>query len=641
MSSKQIRRPSFFRGGTNSPSPTLTPPPSYRTSPSQSPSPSASPTPSKTTVSKSPLLDTFDDFIPQSSSLSLFDSANSLHTYDDGDETKCVYDLTFHLTAYDGTPIIIVPESYFDVVAQSFTAGMYGFDTESDCQNGELRIIQIYTGKEVYIFPAKVLDKLKDNMMVKFLKSKDRLKIGADIDTDCYRLRRHANMKKSQGHFDQKLKYKFTVNGAIDLQSVGRSLGETIMGLEDLALKYVKGFEGNPSNLGSYCPPTNQQYIYAANDAIVSLKIYQPLLNKQPTQRWLDINRPAQVSDQEISDQEQDSNIPQEQQEIVSKSEEEPVNIEEGVELETEDEIQLEVSEGDHVDEEPLETDETETPIVREKLTISAETMTEVKTKRKRKGKKNKKTAVKKPPHGKHQYEPRDEIEEALRTINQLPPLASKSPKTQTAHSSKFSIPDIDEELKMKLRQRVDKLKQKRVDPISLKTTSFRKMKEMLSQDRVAVKESMKDNLDDVNGILNQVKDLFDVSAKKTTLVRSGERFRAFKDLIIKDDRLMTETVDRMVQIEKELTDQDYYDGLAEVAVHLLKQNIETIEYAVLLQFMINHLKVICKKYPEKTDRILAANIMINMALDNNYVETVSEKSPSFIGNGVILKLVG
>lgn len=641
MSSKQIRRPSFFRGGTNSPSPTLAPPPSYRTSPSQSPSPSASPTPSKTTVSKSPLLDTFDDFIPQSSSLSLFDSANSLHTYDDGDETKCVYDLTFHLTAYDGTPIIIVPESYFDVVAQSFTAGMYGFDTESDCQNGELRIIQIYTGKEVYIFPAKVLDKLKDNWMVKFLKSKDRLKIGADIDTDCYRLRRHVNMKKSQGHFDQKLKYKFTINGAIDLQSVGRSLGETIMGLEDLALKYVKGFEGNPSNLGSYCPPTNQQYIYAANDAIVSLKIYQPLLNKQPTQRWLDINRPTQVSDQEVSDQER-QDIPQE---TISESKEDIIESVTST-VEGEEEIQVEASEGDPVDEEPKEIENDfideeliidETPIVGEKLTMGTETMSEVKTKRKRKGKKNKKTAVKKPPHGKHQYEPRDEIEEALRTINQLPPVASKSPKTQTAHSSKFSIPDIDEELKMKLRQRVDKLKQKRVDPISLKTTSFRKMKEMLSQD----KTTMKDSLDDVNGVLNHMKDLFDMSAKKTTLVRSGERFRAFKDLIIKDDRLMTETVDRMVEIEKELTDQDYYDGLAEVAVHLLEKNIETIEYAVLLQFMINHLKVICKKYPEKTDRILAANIMINMALDNNCVETVSDKSPSFIGNGVILKLVG
>jgi hypothetical protein len=617
MSSKQIRRPNFLRGGT---SPQTSPNPSRLNS---SPSPTLSPPP---TVEK-PKLDSrntpIDDFILpfMNSQPSLFDSGNlenNLSADDDCTETKCVYDLTFHLTAYDGTPIIIVPEGYFDVVAQSFTAGMYGFDTESDCQNGELRIIQIYTGKEVYIFPAKALDRLKDNYLVKFLKAKDRLKLGADIDTDCYRLRRHVNMRKSQGHFDQKLKYKFTVNGAIDLQSIARSLGETIMGLEDLALKYVDGFEGNPSNLGSYCPPTDQQYIYAANDAIVSLKIYQLLIHRKPTEKWLQLNRPVSLSsDEEVSDQENDA--------------EEVIEI-----VEVQDPVDAEIQVDESKSEEPLNeesADEPDTPIIREKLVISTE-MTEVKSKRKRKGKKNKKPPTKKSPIGKHEYKPRDEIEEALRTIDQLAP-ASKAPKAKT-QPTKFSIPDIEDELKVKLRQRVDKLKQHRVNPISLKTTSFREMKALLNQERT----TLKDNLEDVNDVISQVRELFDAGVKKTTLIRSGERFRTFKDMVVEDDRLTTETVDRMMAIEKELTDQEYYDSLSEVAVYLLKKNIETIEYGILLNFMINDLKTINKKYAEKTDRILAANIMINMALDNNCVETVSKTPTSFIGNGVNLRLV-
>ncbi len=181
-------------------------------------------------------------------------------------------------SAYDGTPVIVVPKDYQQIVAATFDAGMYGFDTESDCQTAQLRILQVYTGQAVYIFDVSVFDLLTDNLFVKFLRSKDRIKVGVDLDTDVFRIQSYFRNRKDNSPAWKRHKEKFTINGCIDIQSIAHSLGEKIMGLEKLGVKYVPGFTGNPSNLGHYNPPTLEQCIYGANDAIVSLKIYKPLL---------------------------------------------------------------------------------------------------------------------------------------------------------------------------------------------------------------------------------------------------------------------------------------------------------------------------------------------------------------------------
>jgi len=208
------------------------------------------------------------------------------------EEELSPYDLLYNLTAYDGTPIVIVPPNYFNVVAASFKAGLYGLDTESDCTTGELRIIQVYTQVEVYIFPATVLDDLQDGLFIKFLRSKDRIKVGVDIDNDICVIRRHINRKKNTNGKDQHLKNKFTVNGFIDIQSIARSVGEPMLSLDKLSAKYVEGFVGNASMLGTYNPPTDEQYIYAANDAILSLRIYHPLRCTTPSSQWMKANLP-------------------------------------------------------------------------------------------------------------------------------------------------------------------------------------------------------------------------------------------------------------------------------------------------------------------------------------------------------------
>lgn len=195
-------------------------------------------------------------------------------------------DLQSNIQAYNGSPIYIVPEKYYDLVAQSFTAGMYGLDTESDYYNSELRIIQVYTGSKVYIFPVNVLDRQVDNFFIKFLKSKDRIKVGVDIDGDAYRIKKYVQTRRHSSQEEQSAKYKFTINGTIDLQSIAHSFHERGLSLEKLAFKYVEDFQGNPSDFGSYLNPSPGQYIYAANDAVLSLLIYYPLIERNPCSRW-------------------------------------------------------------------------------------------------------------------------------------------------------------------------------------------------------------------------------------------------------------------------------------------------------------------------------------------------------------------
>jgi len=196
-------------------------------------------------------------------------------------------DLNARHFAYDGTPIIIVPTEYVDIVCLTFTHGLYGFDTESDCHTGELRIIQIYNGSIVYIFDITALVFREENMFIKFLNSKDRIKVGADIDGDVHKIRKYVQKSRLNTDLATLIKAKFNINGVIDLQSIARTLGEKLLSLEKLAAKYVDGFKANPKDLGSYIRPTDNQYIYAANDAVVSYKIYHPLVYGLPSKYWL------------------------------------------------------------------------------------------------------------------------------------------------------------------------------------------------------------------------------------------------------------------------------------------------------------------------------------------------------------------
>jgi hypothetical protein len=216
----------------------------------------------------------------------------------DSTDEKSVYDLVFTLTAFDGVPVIIVPKDYYKTVASTFGPGVYGLDTESDYKTMELRIIQVFTGHEVYIFGADVFDHFNDNMFVKFLKAKDRIKVGVDIDTDASRISHHVVLPKYQhSHRERK---KFRMNGCIDLQSIARSLGETHISLEKLASKYVESFHSNPSNLGNYINPTPEQYIYAANDAILPCRIYENLIQRLPCERWMTANPKKLVKSIEV-----------------------------------------------------------------------------------------------------------------------------------------------------------------------------------------------------------------------------------------------------------------------------------------------------------------------------------------------------
>ena len=188
---------------------------------------------------------------------------------------KQVTDLYSTIRAYDGTPIYIVPLGYTNVVCSHLKAGTYGLDTESDCNTGALRIIQIYNGKVVFIFPVEALDNPVENGLIKFLKSKDRIKIGVDLDGDIFRLKKYVHTRRHASPEDQRVKYKFTVNGAIDVQNVAHTIGETSFSLDKLSHKYVEDFVGNPSELGpivfqlkisTFTQPTTPFYLSKSTD---------------------------------------------------------------------------------------------------------------------------------------------------------------------------------------------------------------------------------------------------------------------------------------------------------------------------------------------------------------------------------------
>lgn len=192
------------------------------------------------------------------------------------------------LKTFNGIPIVIVTNGEDLIIPKSFSAGLYGLDTESDYRNNKLRLIQIYDGKTVYIFSAESLNPDPDCPLTKFMTSKDRIKIGVDIDGDLTKMRnfidrKSRDLKKINPNFKG---YKLNTNGFLDLQSIARTMGEKGISLEKLADKYVEEFQGNPTLLSTYLNPTVEDYIYAANDAVLSYEIYKPLIERRITRRW-------------------------------------------------------------------------------------------------------------------------------------------------------------------------------------------------------------------------------------------------------------------------------------------------------------------------------------------------------------------
>lgn len=221
---------------------------------------------------------------------SLQERGKPLKVNKSGPQMKSVNDLKHSLVCYDGTPIFIVPSDYHNVVAGSFGPGMYGLDTESDYHTGELRIVQVYNGTNVYIFAVSLLEISASNLFLKFLKSNDRVKVGVDIHGDKTKIETYIRKRKSQDKESDDFKYKFAMNGTIDLQCIARSFKEPCLSLDKLSEKYVSDFQGNPSEYGDYMFPTEKQYVYAGNDAVLSLKIYYPLISHNPCPRWLETN---------------------------------------------------------------------------------------------------------------------------------------------------------------------------------------------------------------------------------------------------------------------------------------------------------------------------------------------------------------
>lgn len=183
---------------------------------------------------------------------------------------------------YDGYPIFLVsPDKALDVCL-SFKPGTYGLDTESDVKTQELRLIQISTGTATYIFTSDSLFVDSQVGIPKFLKAKDRIKIGVDIEADARKINTQYNewlQNRSEGIYSK----RFEVGGTIDLQNMSRAL-HTVkppISLKSLIKEYLPEFSYKEMKHDSYLNPTLEQYIYAANDAAAPLQIYYKILPRK------------------------------------------------------------------------------------------------------------------------------------------------------------------------------------------------------------------------------------------------------------------------------------------------------------------------------------------------------------------------
>lgn len=197
-------------------------------------------------------------------------------------ETVDRFDLTSVGFTYDGSPIFVVPEDLYTEVCATFTRGNYGLDTESDFKTQELRLIQISNGCATYVFRADALEVDSQIGLPKFLKAKDRIKIGVDIETDARRINKHYNeWMQSQG--SSLYRKRFEVGGIIDLQNLARTFNTENPGisLKLLVQKYLPEFKYKELRHDSYLNPSLEQFIYAANDAIAPLHIYSKMMSRR------------------------------------------------------------------------------------------------------------------------------------------------------------------------------------------------------------------------------------------------------------------------------------------------------------------------------------------------------------------------
>lgn len=195
---------------------------------------------------------------------------------------KNIQDLKPSFNAYDGTPIVIVPVDYSTVVASTFAPGIYGMDIQTDSNNNTVRLIEVFNGSMVYIFKAEAL-KFRDVGLRKFLSAKDRTKIGVDLDMDLYNIRTYINSLKDNTVKSESVP---SINGTIDIQNIAMTLGEPAISLTKLGDKYVEDYVEQPKIFGDYVNPTPDEYICAANDVIIALKIYFPLIQRKISKNW-------------------------------------------------------------------------------------------------------------------------------------------------------------------------------------------------------------------------------------------------------------------------------------------------------------------------------------------------------------------
>lgn len=183
---------------------------------------------------------------------------------------------------YDDAPIFMVPTELYTEVCASFGKGNYGLDTESDFRTQELRLIQVSNGYATYIFKADALSVDSQIGLPKFLKAKDRVKIGVDIETDARRINNHYNAWL-QKQADSIYRKRFEVGGIIDLQNLARTFNTENPGisLKSLVATYLPEFEYKEMRHDSYLSPTKEQLVYAANDAVAPLQIYLRMFGKR------------------------------------------------------------------------------------------------------------------------------------------------------------------------------------------------------------------------------------------------------------------------------------------------------------------------------------------------------------------------
>lgn len=175
------------------------------------------------------------------------------------------------LQTFNGNRIVISSGYQRDVILSEMGKGIYGFDTESDCQTRELRLIQIFDGQTAYIFPAT---DLHSSEFQRFLRAEDRIKVGVAIEGD---------VDKIQSFYHEIMRIRPACHGFVDIKNIAVSLGYLKPGLSALSEKFIPGFVKYKSMLGRYINPSREQYIYAANDAQCSYMVYKALVGNMPT----------------------------------------------------------------------------------------------------------------------------------------------------------------------------------------------------------------------------------------------------------------------------------------------------------------------------------------------------------------------